>query len=186
MTLTTAVAALAEDDPRHMSTRIAPRTFLSGTAFRVDSGLSESGFEEPRHLCMATDDHRSLAIGTAGLVLAQNFGGRCREASRSATELVELLESIGDPTMTVALSFAAIIAKHETAEMADVLRLAQRVIDLAEDDPTRGNVILGSPLTFAIMLRGVAQWCFGIAGWQDDLDRGAAMARASYRRCLPG
>jgi adenylate cyclase len=177
---------LAEDDPRHMSTRIPPRTFLCGTAFRVDSGLSESGFEELRHLCMATDDQRSLAIGMAGLVLAQNFSGRCSEASRSATELVELLESIGDPTMTVALSFSAIIAKHETAEMADVLRLAQRVIDLAEDDPTRGNVILGSPLTFAIMLRGVARWCLGIAGWQEDLDRGAEMARASYPTMLSG
>lgn len=177
---------LAEIDPRHIPARIAPRTFLCGTAFRVDSGLSESGFDELRHLCMAADDQRSLAIGTAGLVLAQNFGGRCREASRSATELVELLESIGDPTLTVALSFAAIIAKHETAEMADVLRLAQRVIDLAEDDPTRGNVILGSPLTFAIMLRGVARWCFGIAGWQEDLDRGAEMARASYPTMLSG
>ena len=138
------------------------------------------------HLCTATDDQRSLAIGMAGLVLAQNFSGRCREASRSATELVELLESIGDPTMTVALSFSAIIAKHETAEMADVLRLAQRVIDLAEDDPTRGNVILGSPLTFAIMLRGVARWCLGIAGWQEDLDRGAELARASYPTMLSG
>jgi adenylate cyclase len=177
---------LAEDDPRHMSTRIPPRTFLCGTAFRVDSGLSESGFDELRQLCTATEDQRSLAIGMAGVVLAQNFGGRCREASRSATELVELLESIGDPTMTVALSFSAIIAKHETAEMADVLRRAQRVIDLAEDDPTRGNVILGSPLTFAIMLRGVARWCFGIAGWQDDLDRGAEMARASYPTMLSG
>ncbi len=177
---------LAQNDPRHMSTRIAPRTFLCGTAFRVDSGLSESGFEELRNLCTAMDDQRALAIGMAGHVLSQNFGGRCREASRSATELVELLESIGDPTLTVALSFAAIIAKHETGEMAVVLRLAQRVIDLAEDDPSRGNVILGSPLTFAIMLRGVARWCFGIAGWQDDLDRGAAMARASYPTMLAG
>ena len=49
-----------------------------------------------------------------------------------------------------------------------------------------GNVILGSPLTFAIMLRGVARWCFGIAGWQDDLDRGAEMARASYPTMLSG
>ncbi len=47
-----------------------------------------------------------------------------------------------------------------------------------------GNVILGSPLTFAIMLRGVARWCFGIAGWQEDLDRGAEMARASYPTML--
>jgi adenylate cyclase len=177
---------LAEDDPRHIATRIPPRTFLCGTQYRVDSGLAESGFDELMHLCTVTDDKRSLAIGMAGLVLAQNFGGRCREASRSATELGRLLETIGDPTMTVALSFSAIIAKHETAEMAEVLRLAQRVIDLAEDDPTKGNVILGSPLTFAIMLRGVARWCFGIAGWQQDLDRGAEMARASYPTMLSG
>jgi adenylate cyclase len=130
---------LAEDNPRHMPMRIAPRTLLCGTQYRVDSGLAESGFDELRQLCTAMGDQRSLAIGMAGLVLAQNFGGRCREASRSATELVELLESIGDATLTVALSISAIIAKHETAEMADVLRLAQRVIDLAEGDPSRAT-----------------------------------------------
>ena len=177
---------LAEDDPRRMPMRIAPRTLLCGTAFRVESGLAESGFDELRQLCTEVGDLRSLAIGTAGRLLAQNFRGQCGEASRSATELVELLESIGDPTLTVALSFSAIIAKHETAEMADVLRLAQRVIDLAEGDPTKGNVILGSPLTFAIMLRGVARWCLGTAGWQDDLDHGAAMAKTSYPTMLSG
>ncbi len=177
---------LADDDPRRMPMRIAPRTLLCGTAFRVESGLAESGFDELRQLCTEMGDQRSLAIGTAGRVLAQNFRGRCREASQSATELVELLESIGDPTLTVALSFSAIIAKHETAEMADVLRLAERVIDLAEGDPTRGNIILGSPLTFAIMLRGVARWCLGIAGWQDDLDHGAVMAKTSYPTMLSG
>jgi adenylate cyclase len=177
---------LAEDDPHQMPMRIAPRTFLCGTAFRVESGLSESGFDELTQLCLAAGDQRSLAIGTAGRVLAQNFGGRCREASRSADDLVGLLESIGDPILTVALSFSAIIAKHETGEMTDVLRLAQRIIDLAEGDPTKGNFILGSPLTFAIMLRGVARWCLGIAGWQDDLDRGAAMAKTSYPTMLSG
>jgi adenylate cyclase len=177
---------LAEDDPHQIPMCIAPRTFLCWTAFRVESGLSESGFDELTDLCTAIGDRRSLAIGTAGHVLAQSFGGRCREASRSATELVELLEAIGDPTLTVALSFSAMIAKHETAEMADVLQLAQRVVDLAAGDPTKGNVILGSPLTFAIMLRGVARWCLGIAGWQDDLDDGAAMAKASYPTMLSG
>jgi len=70
--------------------------------------------------------------------------------------------------------------------MAEVLRLAQRVIDLAEDAPTMGNIILGSPLTFAMVLRGVARWCFGIAGWQDDFDRGIEMARAAYPAMLSG
>ena len=177
---------LAGDDPHQMPMRIAPRTLLCGTAFRVESGLSESGFDELTQLCAAIGDQRSLAIGTAGRILAQNFGGRCREASRTATELVALLESIDDPTLTLALSFSAIIAKHETAEMADVLRLAQRVIDLAGGDPTKGNVILGSPLTFGIVLRGVARWSLGKEGWQDDLDRGATMAKASYPTMLSG
>jgi adenylate cyclase len=88
--------------------------------------------------------------------------------------------------LTVALSFSAIIAKHETGEMNDVLRLAQRIIDLADGDPTKGNVVVGSPLTFAIMLRGVARWCLGISGWQDDLDRGAAMAKTLYPTMLSG
>ena len=44
--------------------------------------------------------------------------------------------------LTVGLSAPALGAKHETGEMADVLRLAQRVIDLAGSDPTMGNLIL--------------------------------------------
>jgi adenylate cyclase len=35
----------------------------------------------------------------------------------------------------VALSHAALTAKYETGEMAEVLRLAQRTIDLADGDP---------------------------------------------------
>ena len=95
-----------------------------------------------------------------------------------ATELVGLLESIGDPTLTVALSIGAMSAKHETGEMAEVLRLAQRVIDLADGDPRKGDLFMGSPLTFAVAMRGVARLCLGIAGWKGDLDRAAAMARA--------
>jgi len=101
-----------------------------------------------------------------------------REASRLADELVQLLEAIGDPTLTVALSFAAMIPKYETAEMADVLRFAQRVIDLAEGDPAKGNLIFESPLTQAITMRGFARWCLGIAGWKDDYHRAITTARA--------
>jgi adenylate cyclase len=80
--------------------------------------------------------------------------------------------------LTVALSFAAMIPKHETAEMADVLRFAQLAIDLAEDDPAKGKLVFESPLTQAITMRGFARWCLGIAGWKDDFDRAIATARA--------
>jgi adenylate cyclase len=109
-----------------------------------------------------------------------------REASRLATEHVRLVESIGDPTLTVALSVAAMPAKRETAEMAELLRLGQRVIDLADGDATKGDLLFGSPLAYAIAIRGTARWCLGIAGWKDDLHQAIAMARAVDAITLAG
>jgi hypothetical protein len=61
-----------------------------------------------------------------------------------------LLEAIDDPALAVGLSFAAIVLKHETGDPGDILRWAQRMIDLADGDPAMGgNVVLGSPLTAA-------------------------------------
>ena len=39
--------------------------------------------------------------------------------------------------------------------MIEALRLADRLIDLADGDPTKGNLILGSPLSTAIAMRGL-------------------------------
>jgi adenylate cyclase len=168
---------LPAHSPDLMSMRIAPRTLLCGTAYRVGGRGAEAGFAELQDLCAAIRDQRSLAIGMAGLVLARNFGAHRREASEQASELGRLLESIGDPTLTLALSFAVMLAKHETAEMTDVLQWAEYAIDLAAGDPTKGNLILASPLTFAIVLRGVARWSLGMSGWRDGLDQGTEMAR---------
>jgi adenylate cyclase len=169
---------LPDDDPDRAAMRIAPRTLLSGSAWRVGGSGADTGFDELRDLCTAAGDQVSLAIGMAGLVVAKLFNAHRREASGLATEHTALLESIGDPTLTVALSFAALAAKHETAEMAELLRLAQRVIDLAGGDPTTGNLIIGSPLAVALTFRGAARWCLGIPGWKDDFAQGVAMARA--------
>ena len=57
----------------------------------------------------------------------------------------------------------AILAKHETAEMADILTLAQQTIELAEGDLTKGNLIFGSPLVYAIAIastrEGILRYC---------------------------
>jgi adenylate cyclase len=169
---------LPDDDPERSSMRIAPRTLLCATAYFLGGSGADTGFDELHDLCTAAGDQRSLAIGMAGPVMDYLLNARRREASRLATELVQLLESIGNSTLTVALSFTAMAAKHEAGEMAELLRLAQRVIDLADADPTKGNLIMGSPLTVAITYRGVARCCLGIAGWKDDLRQAAAMARA--------
>ena len=55
----------------------------------------------------AADDKSSLAIGMAGLVVEHVLHGRVREASRLASEYMALVESIGDPTLTVGLAFVA-------------------------------------------------------------------------------
>jgi adenylate cyclase len=177
---------LPDDDPDRATMRIAPRTLLSGSAWRVGGSGADTGFEELRDLCTAAGDQRSLAIGMAGQLMAHYMNARRREASRLASEHSALLETIGDPTLTVALSFAALAAKLETGEMAEVLRVAQRVIDLANGDPTAGNLILGSPLAFAIAWRGMARWCLGIPGWKHDFAQAVAMARAADPISLAG
>src|SRR6201995_5111831 len=54
----------------------------------------------------------------------------------------------------------------ETGEVADTLRLSQTVIDLADGDPTKGNIVFGSPLAVALATRGTALWALGRAGWR--------------------
>jgi class 3 adenylate cyclase len=171
--------ALPAEDANRPSMRIAPRTMLCGIAWRVHVNVAGDRFNELRELCTTAGDKASLAIGMAGLVADHAFQDRVREASRLASEAMALLESLGDPTLTVGLSFAAIHAKMESAEVSDVLRWSQAAIDLADGDPSKGNFIFGSPLAFAFTARGIAGYCLGRPGWRDDLRHGLAVARSA-------
>ena len=133
--------ALPADSPDRAAMRIAPRTMLCAFAWRVHVNVAGDRFEELRELCTAAGDKASLTIAMAGLVMDHAFQGRVREASQLASEAMALIESVGDPNLTVGLSFAAIYAKGESAEYSDVLRWSQRVIDLADGDPSKGNLI---------------------------------------------
>ena len=143
---------------------------------RSVAAVADTGFDELRELCTAADDKVSLAIGMTGFIMALTFHNRFREAAQLASEHSELLESIGDPTLTVALLFAAIYAKCQAGEMIEALRLSDRLIDLADGDPTKGNLFFGSPLSTAIAMRGHIRMCLGIRGWLDDADTSIAMA----------
>jgi class 3 adenylate cyclase len=171
--------AVPADDSNRTAMRIVPRTMLCANAWRVHEHVAGAQFDELRKLCTAAGDKASLAIGMAGLVMDHLFQARTREASQLASEAVALLDSVGDPTLAVGLSFAPIYAKGESAEMCEVLRWSQRVIDLADGDPSKGNFILGSPLAVALMQRAVARWCLGLPGWRDDQRHGLAMARSA-------
>ena len=169
---------LPEDARERMAMRIAPRTLLCASAFRVGGSGAETGFDELRELCDDAGDKRSLAIGMTGLV-AQQFTAHRPEASKLASEHTRLLESIGDPTLTVGLTLAAICAKFQSGEDAEVLRLSERVITLADGDPTKGSLVIGSPLALGLTFRGGARWCLGLPGWRDDFRKAIDMARAA-------
>jgi hypothetical protein len=170
--------ALPADDPHRAAMRIAPRTMLCGIAWRVHNVVGER-FDELRELCGAAGDKASLAIGMEGLVMDHVFQARMRKASQLASEAMALIESVGDPTLTVGLSTATIYAKIENAAWVDALRWSESVIDLADGDPSKGNFIFGSPLAIALTTRAVARYCLGRAGWQDGLRHGLAMARSA-------
>ena len=101
------------------------------------------------------------------------------EASQLASEHMALIESLGDPTLTVGLSSPLIYAKIESGEWRDVLVWSQRVIDLADGDPAKGNFIFGSPLALAFTTRPPARFWLGRGRWRDDLRHGLAMARSA-------
>jgi class 3 adenylate cyclase len=168
--------ALPADDALRADFRIAPRTMLCGIAWRVrmDAGAL---FEELRQLCTAPWHRAQLAIAMAGLVIDHAYQARLGEASRVASETMAFIESVGDPTLMVALSIAPIYAKNECAEWSDALRWAEQLIDLADGDPTKGNLIIGSPLALGLTMRANARCFLGQSGWQDDVRVGLEMAR---------
>ncbi|MGH3561870.1 MAG: ATP-binding protein [Mycobacterium sp.] len=167
---------LPTDYPDRASMRIAPRTLLCGSTSWVSGTVSSAGFDELRDLCTAAGDIVSLAIGMAGLMTVLLLHNRFRESAHVASNCTRLLESIGDPVLTVGVAGAPSNAMWQAGEVAEGLRLAQRVIDLAEGDPTKGNLLVGSPLAFAFAYRGSNRYCLGVSGWQEDLDQAIAMA----------
>jgi hypothetical protein len=173
--------ALPDDEPGQLSMRIAPRTMLCATA-PFGSAVQESRgrFAELRELCSAAGDKVSLAIAMSGLATELHYTGRSREGARLASEQMALLESIGDPTLTMGLAFVAFNIWGGAGEFGEILRWSQTVIDLAAGDPAKGAGFgFGSPLAAAVLFRGFARWWLGRPGWRQDLDDAVAMARRS-------
>jgi class 3 adenylate cyclase len=171
--------ALPAEDPHRTAMRIAPRTMLCGTAWRVHVNVTGDRFDELRELCAVAGDKASLAIGMAGLVMDHAHKDRMREMSELTSEAMALAESVGDATLTVGLSFPLIYGKIESAEWCEVLRWSQAVVDLADGDPSSGNFLVGCPLALAVTTRGMARYWLGRPGWLEDLRDGQPMARSA-------
>jgi hypothetical protein len=173
--------ALPADDPDQLSMRIAPRTMLCATDWQARAVQESRGrFADLRELCSAAGDKVSLAIGMTGLAAELLYAGRSGEGSRLASEQMALLESIGDPTLTMGLAFVAFANWFASGEFGEMLRWSQTVVDLAGGDPAKGAGFgFGSPLAVAVVFRGVARWWLGRPGWRQDIDDAVAMARNS-------
>jgi len=180
--------ALPADGPDQLSMRIAPRTMLCATDYQDRAVQDSRGrFAELRELCSAAGDRVSLAIGMSGPVAELLYAGRSREGSRLASEQMALLESIGDPTLTIGLALFGFANWSDAGEFGEILRWSQTVIDLAAGDPAKGAGFgFGSPLAIALAWRSTARWWLGRPGWRQDIHDAVAMARRSNPETLAG
>ncbi|OBG64853.1 hypothetical protein A9X05_26510 [Mycobacterium sp. E3298] len=165
------------DEPHRTVMRVAPRALLCGSAWRAGGNVAPADFQELRDLCATSDTQVPLALGMAGLLMQHATHARNRESLPLISEYVGLIDAIGSPELTVGLLYPAIYANYEACKMSDALQLAQRVIDLADGDPIKGNLLTGSPLAFATAMRASARCALGQPNWETDFDDAMAFAR---------
>ncbi|MDT5145830.1 MAG: adenylate cyclase, partial [Mycobacterium sp.] len=131
---------LPESDPNRVARRVAARTMLCTTAWLIGGSMADTGFDELRELAAASGDNVSLAMGMTGWVSALVTHARFDEACRLSSELVTLVDSIGDTDLTLGLLYGPVVAKYLAGEETEALRLAQRAVELAGGDPSRGDL----------------------------------------------
>jgi adenylate cyclase len=152
---------------------------LCTTAWLIGGSMADTGFDELRELAAASGDKVSLAMGMTGWVSALVTHARFDEACRLSSELVTLVDSIGDTDLTLGLLYGPVVAKYLAGEETEALRLAQRAVELAGGDPSRGDLVIASPLAGALLLGGCARGAMGDPAWKRDVDAGLALADAA-------
>jgi class 3 adenylate cyclase len=168
---------LPRDEPEVLGMRIAPRAALCASMWLIGGSVADTGFEELDELCAKAGDKLSLAVGMAGQIMSRTLHNEVREASRLAAEHIALLESIGDPTLLMGMSHPGLLAHCQAGEMAEALRVGERVIELADGDVSAANLIVGSPLAIAMAMCSFIKCSLGIPGWRHDAEEAMAMAR---------
>ena len=160
-----------------LAKRISARASLCAYAWRSDATITDTGFEELRGLCEITGDRTSLAIGMAGAVTAALFDRRYIDAAAISTELIQLLESIGDTTLIAGLAIAPGNALWQTGQVISAMRLIERAIELDGGDPAVGQLVMGSPLAVSRALRAGCRSALGLPGFAEEFDQAADLAR---------
>ncbi|WP_353612152.1 adenylate/guanylate cyclase domain-containing protein [Mycobacterium sp. IS-1496] len=167
---------LPADAPDTLTKRIAPRTMLCGSGFRTGLEVSGERFDELRELCEQAGDKASLAVAMSGVLGEHFMKGRAREAIEMTPELSALIESSGDPTLMMQLSVGPIAIRMTAGDLAEALRWAQMVIEVADDTEFSGaGLFVGAPLASAYASRAFGRAAAGEHGWRVDADRAVAM-----------
>jgi adenylate cyclase len=172
--------ALPAGYPDRIALRIHPRTMLCATTWRVGASADETGFDELRELCTASDNHVSLAGGFSGAMLSLTMANRHHDSARLASEQIALFDSADDPISIFGVMSAAMFAKMHAGEVIEARRVAQAVIDLMADDGSKGSIPgwgLGSPLAVALCYRAHCRASLGDSSWRTDLKRAIAIQR---------
>jgi adenylate cyclase len=123
-------------------------------------------------------DRLAMRIAPRALLCGSTFQVGGTPSDTGFEELRELTAAAGDKK-----SLAIGMAGHLTtltfnARHSEAASMAQRIIDLAGGDPTMGSFVVGSPLAWAIAVKGAAGMSLGRRGWRDDLDEAVALARS--------
>src|SRR5262249_52133589 len=121
-------------------------------------------------------DPVSTAFGLSGLLVVLVLRDRFADAASAASVLESLVDSIGDPKLTV-LVVGASNAKWQGGEPREGLRMAQMGVDQVVDDATAPYFGIGGLLAITHSLRGACRFSLGLPGWATDLDKGIATAR---------
>jgi adenylate cyclase len=170
---------LPTTDPDRTAMRIAPRTGLCTSTWRVGGDLAETGFDELRALCESVGDSLSLAMAMYGQMVGLSFQHRHREASSLASEQIALLERSPDAIPALGFVHGTVMAKLLAGEPLEANRVAQWAIELLDGDPTRGMTSdSGSSLAMTTVWASIVGSSLGDLGWRDDLRRGIALERS--------
>ena len=162
------------DEPRRLSMLIAPLTMLCTTDWRHAVANARGHFDELRDPCDAAETRFRLATGMTGLATELIYSSKSRAGSRARIEQMTLLESIGDPNLTIGLSFG-LLNWFNSGDIGEIRRWSQNIIDLA-GATHRGCRLPGSERPWPWRPR-FAAWPVG--GW--DSPGGGPMSTTHWR-----
>jgi class 3 adenylate cyclase/tetratricopeptide (TPR) repeat protein len=137
--------------------RLAARIMVLNMSWRLGGEIDylrqlfSEGIVLTRHLNDPAPE--GLLYGLMGISEA-TLAGNVAEFGRLAAKAIEVVDSIEDPAMRVAILTSGVYPSYITGELDAGLAVLDRVIEMTEDDHTLGEgIVVGNPRAWAISFR---------------------------------